>query len=197
MAFRSRRPPQSSRDGGFGRGRLLLIAGVVILVLLVVFARVIAGLYTDLLWFDSLGLGEVWWAMLSTKLALGLVFGVLFFALAYGNLAVVDRVAPRSRPPGAEEEALGGVHRVVERHRRLVRAIVVVIPAAFFGVAAATEWNDWLLFRHRVSFGTDDPQFGHDVGFYVFQLPFLSFVANWLCRGGRGHHAAGRRRRTT
>jgi hypothetical protein len=41
-------------------------------------------------------------------------------------------------------------------------------------------WQDWLLFRNAREFGISDEQFGADVGFYVFQLPFLSFVLDWL-----------------
>ena len=36
------------------------------------------------------------------------------------------------------------------------------------------------IFRNRVDFGIVDQQFGIDVGFYVFQLPFLTFVVNWF-----------------
>jgi len=38
---------------------------------------------------------------------------------------------------------------------------------------------NWLLFSNGVSFGIKDPQFGKDVGFFVFKLPFLSFLVNW------------------
>ena len=44
----------------------------------------------------------------------------------------------------------------------------------------SAEWNSWILFTNGGDFGIDDPQFGRDVGFYVFQLPFLSFVVDWL-----------------
>ena len=36
-----------------------------------------------------------------------------------------------------------------------------------------------MFFTNRVDFGIVDQQFGIDVGFYVFQLPFLTFVVNW------------------
>src|SRR4029434_7458326 len=36
---------------------------------------------------------------------------------------------------------------------------------------------------HRVDFGVKDPQFNQDIGFYVFQLPVLRFIANWLLGG--------------
>ena len=32
-------------------------------------------------------------------------------------------------------------------------------------------------------FGVKDPQFHKDIGFYVFQLPFLKFIAEWLFAG--------------
>ena len=38
----------------------------------------------------------------------------------------------------------------------------------------------WILFRNSVTFGIDDAQFGRDIGFYVFRLPFLKFVVDWL-----------------
>jgi uncharacterized membrane protein (UPF0182 family) len=41
------------------------------------------------------------------------------------------------------------------------------------------QWQDWLLFKNSQSFGTDDPLFGVDVGFYVFRLPFLTFMVDW------------------
>ena len=41
------------------------------------------------------------------------------------------------------------------------------------------QWNNWILFRHGGSFGVTDPQFHKDVGFYVFKLPFLTFVVDW------------------
>ena len=36
------------------------------------------------------------------------------------------------------------------------------------------------LFLNGGSFGITDPQFGLDVGFYAFDLPFYRFVLNWL-----------------
>ncbi len=45
---------------------------------------------------------------------------------------------------------------------------------------AVALWQDWMLFRNAREFGIADSQFTADVGFYVFQLPFLSFVLNWL-----------------
>jgi hypothetical protein len=42
------------------------------------------------------------------------------------------------------------------------------------------EWQNWLLFTHGQSFGVKDLQFHMDASFYVFRLPFLEFLVNWL-----------------
>ena len=52
--------------------------------------------------------------------------------------------------------------------------------ALIAGAGVSSEWNSWLLFTHARDFGIEDPQFGTDIGFYVFRLPFLSFLAGWL-----------------
>jgi len=36
------------------------------------------------------------------------------------------------------------------------------------------------MFRNSQQFGIADAQFGHDVGFYMFRLPFIAFVLDWL-----------------
>ena len=40
-----------------------------------------------------------------------------------------------------------------------------------------------MLFTHRVDFHRTDPQFHKDIGFYVFQLPFIRFIIDWLFAG--------------
>ena len=87
---------------------------------------------------------------------------------------------PGVRPPGPEEDALAGVNAVFDRRPALIRSLVALLPALFVGGGVSAHWQDWILFRNRVDFGVADPQFGRDVGYYVFQLPFLSFVVDWL-----------------
>ena len=50
-------------------------------------------------------------------------------------------------------------------------------------IAAATtigQWDNWLLFTHATSFGYTDPVFGLNAGFFVFRLPFLQFMVDWV-----------------
>ncbi len=170
-----RRPPRAP-----GRGRAALVVGAVALFFLITSLRGIAGFYTDYLWFDSLHLAGVWKGVLGAKLALATIFTVGFFVLMWINLVIADRLAPPFRPAGPDDEFIERYHELVGGRTGWVRAGTAVLLALIAGPPVAGEWNSWLLFTNGGSFGVDDPQFGTDVGFYVFKLPFLSFVTGWL-----------------
>ncbi len=48
------------------------------------------------------------------------------------------------------------------------------------GLIAQGNWATVQLFLRGGSFGRTDPEFGHDIGFYAFDLPFYRSVLNWL-----------------
>ena len=141
--------------------------------------RGIAGFYTDYLWFDSLGRTDVWGRVLGAKIALTLIFAGAFFVILWVNLLIADRSAPVLRAPGPEEELLARYHEIVAGRTGLIRAVVSALFALIAAAGVGSHWKEWLLFVNRQDFGIDDPQFNTDIGFYVFQLPFLSFVVNW------------------
>jgi uncharacterized membrane protein (UPF0182 family) len=175
-------PTAERRRRGFlrGRGRTIVLVSVVVLVVLAMSLKGIATFYTDFLWFRSLGYTDVWRSVLGARVVLALIFIGLFFAICWANLYIADRIAPVFRPPGPEEDLLEPYHVFIARRMRLARVLVALLFAVIAGAGAAGQWNDWLLFNNRVDFGIEDPQFHRDIGFYVFQLPFLSFVVNWF-----------------
>jgi uncharacterized protein len=175
-------PTAERRRRGFvrGRGRTVVLVSVLALVVLAMSLKGIATFYTDFLWFRSLGYTDVWRSVLGARVVLALIFIGLFFALCWTNLYIADRIAPVFRPPGPEEDLLEPYHVFMARRMRLARVLVALLFAVIAGAGASSQWNDWILFTNRVDFGIEDPQFHRDIGFYVFQLPFLSFVVNWL-----------------
>jgi len=152
----------------------------VVLFFLITSLRGIAGFYTDFLWFDSLGRAEVWRGVLGAKVALALIFTGAFFVLMWLNLVIADRLAPPFRPASPEEEFIDRYHEIIGGRTALVRGGVSAMLALIAGGGVSSEWNSWILFTHGGEFGVKDPQFNTDVGFYVFKLPFLSFVTGWL-----------------
>ena len=163
-----------------GRGRVLLIVAAVVIFLLITSLRGVAGFYTDFLWFQNLGLSQVWGGILEAKIVLGVVFTLIFFVMCFVNLTVADRTAPKFRPAGPEDEMLARYHDLVDRRAWVVRAAVSLVFGLITGVGVSSEWNKWILFTHAQSFGVNDATFNTDVGFYVFRLPFYQAVTQWL-----------------
>ena len=171
---RRRRPTVGSR------GRITLVVLAVALFVLLTSLRGIAGFYTDLLWFDSLGYRGVFTGVLGAKVTLAAIFSLAFFVLLWVNLFIADRLAPRFRPAGPEEEVIERFQELIGNRTGLVRVVIAALFGVIAGVGVSGKWHDWILFRHAQTFGVDDPQFKRDVGFYVFKLPFLTFVVDWL-----------------
>lgn len=162
------------------RFRVIIAIVVAALIVLMLSLRGIAGFYTDYLWFDSLGYTSVWRGVLLAQILLALVFIAAMFLLLWVNLYLADRMAPSFRPPGPEEEFVRRYHDTIGTRAGLVRIGVAGLFALFWGAGAGSRWQDYILWRNSIDFGVDDPQFGVDVGFYVFELPFITFVINWV-----------------
>ena len=117
-------------------------------------------------------------------IAAAVIFIAVLFTLLYGNLVIADRMAPAQRPGGPEEDVLARYHASAGQRPRLVRLAVTLLFALPIGAGASDQWEEWLLLTNSVEFGFADPinalWFGNDVGFYVFQLPFYSYIVNWL-----------------
>jgi len=57
--------------------------------------RSLSLLWTDQMWFSSVGLGRVFSTLFWLKVGMGLTFGAIFFALMWGNLLLTDRFGAR------------------------------------------------------------------------------------------------------
>ncbi|HEX9269904.1 MAG TPA: UPF0182 family protein, partial [Candidatus Limnocylindria bacterium] len=159
------------------RSRFGTIVGVVLVALFVVplLLSPIVGFLTDLLWFRSLGLEDVYLRRYTAGFWAFIVFLLAFFVIAVPNLyfalrpqmprLVVESNAPR------RSGALATTLRLMP---------LLLIPSFFFGIAGGDEWDTLLRWLNAVPFGTTDPVFGRDVGFYFFDLPVLQFVRGWL-----------------
>ncbi|MGH3880219.1 MAG: UPF0182 family protein [Actinophytocola sp.] len=157
---------------------LLSIAGALILVLLVG-ARLL-DTYVDWLWFGEVGFQSVFTTVLITRV-------ILFFSIALlvgGLLALSLTIAYRARPvfvpvSGADDPLARYRSTIVQR----VRLFGIGIPLAVGLIAGATGQSDWQpvqMMLHGTAFGTTDPEFGKDIGFYAFTLPFIGWLTTWL-----------------
>ena len=157
-----------------------LIPTLVILAILLVLLLVFASIWTDVLWYRQLGFLRVLGTEMVAKTILFLLGAVVMGAAVLGSLVIAYRSRPVYAPVSMEQASLERYREGLEPMRRLVTVALPVIIGLFAGSAAAQQWQTTLLWLNRTPFGVDDPQFGMDVGFFVFTLPWLQFLSGFF-----------------
>jgi uncharacterized protein len=155
-----------------------VVAGI--LVVLIWLASGLAGFWLNLLWFREVGKTQVFWGVLGVEIGLGLLTGLGTAVIVGGNLLVAQRIAVPSRPLVVEESGAEQLRRALVPYLRAFRIAVVVMLGLLVGLHGASQWRTYMLWRNHVPFGDRDAQFGRDIGFYVFSLPFQRAVFGWL-----------------
>lgn len=171
------RGPQGPRRPGRRPGALaptLAILGALVF-LLVLFAE----LWTEVLWFRELGFVEVLRTRIVTQAILFVSAAVIMGVAVWASLTIAFRARPVYAPSTPGQEALDRYREQLEPLRRLVGIAVPVVLGLFAGSAASGQWQTVQLWLNRTPFGRDDPEFGLDIGFYVFTLPLLQFVTGF------------------
>lgn len=136
-------------------------------------------LWTDQMWFSQTGYGSVFSTLFVTKVGLAIAFGALFFAAMWANLFLTDRFGARDLTFEPEDEVVRRFQNVVRPYAGRFYALIALVTALVAGLNATGQWQTYLLFVHHQSFHVKDPLFHKDLGFYVFTLPFLSFIVTW------------------
>jgi len=172
--------PEATRPAHVRRRGLVALGVLAALGLCFLAVQALADLDINYLWFHYAGLGDVFATVLGTKLALGTVFVAFAFGLFWLNLFLVDKAAVRALLTAPRGDLAARFQGAVGPHALGVRTLVALVLALAVGTGASSQWQNWLLFEHAVPFGMKDPVFGRDVSFFVFRLPFLSFLVAWL-----------------
>ncbi|MFG1950197.1 UPF0182 family protein [Micromonospora sp. NPDC048830] len=168
--MRSSPLPRMSR-----RGRVTIGVLVGVFVLFTVLGWGVQA-WTDWLWYEEVRYTQVFTGVLATRLLLFLVVGLGLALVVGGNLWLAHRLRPRMRPHSLEQATLERYRMVLEPRLGLWISLAALVIGIFAGLSAQSRWNQWLLFRNGGDFGVKDPEFGVDVGFYVFQLPFWRYL---------------------
>ena len=163
-------PPKKPRPPASHRRRLIggIAVGAIVLALVLFVVYLVA--YTDWLWFGEVGLRVVFWRQIWSRVIVGVVAGVVFFVIFFGNIEIARRLAPRHRA----FEGIDVVEYVNENTVQALRRVGIVVSAVIAVIVGVGASADWLLYQRAlngVPFGTSDPIFHHDLGFYVFTLP--------------------------
>ncbi len=173
MATRPVGIPKLSR-----RSRILLIVGAVLLVALIAGSRLV-GTYVRWLWFGGVGYQGIFTTIVLTRIALLLCAGAFVGGVLALNLWLAFRTRPVFVPVSGPEDPLARYRTVVTQRSRLLGIGLPVVVGLIAGLAATGDWKTVQLFLHSTPFGVADPEFGLDVSFYTFQLPFYRWLLTW------------------
>ncbi|MEP6298677.1 MAG: UPF0182 family protein, partial [Ilumatobacter sp.] len=140
--------------------------------------RGLAAVLLDRWWFDTVTDASVWRTNLIAKAQLGVGVGVVTAALVGSTVWFVLRVARLDRATPAR--IIVRYHeRMGPAHRWLLVGIAVYLTW-HIATSATDQWQLWLLFRHGEELGRSAPVDGRDLGFHLFQLPFLRGASSFL-----------------
>ncbi|HEY0442749.1 MAG TPA: UPF0182 family protein [Candidatus Limnocylindrales bacterium] len=213
-------PRDGARPSGLRKYAVVWIALLVLLAILF-FGRGLVDLWTDILWYRSVGYEQVLLTRLGAQLGLFVLGGLLALVALLGNLWLAGRLAI---PPSAGSG--GAIRGIVDRLTEAARtaseqggaspwsngpryqrpvggdAEVAELPdlvpvgrwilggfavLAVLGAAGAISgaWETILLWQNRVPFAgagaaVTDPIFHRDIGFFMFELPFLRLVQSFI-----------------
>ncbi|HOE55977.1 MAG TPA: UPF0182 family protein [Bacillota bacterium] len=152
------------------RGFTMLLA---VLVLIIVFFSNISAYIIDYQWFLELGYKEVFFKKLVTQLQFFVPALVALFLLFYLYLNSIN----------AHSIKLSGMILTnAEKKARTKLFVLSSLGLSFIlSLIFVTDiWYDFLIFINKTPFGLADPIFGKDIGYFIFSLPFLNKLYNYL-----------------
>ncbi len=158
--------------------KMRLLTGSGLIVLLIIWS--VISLYPDWLWFDTLGFSPVFTKMLVSRYGFGVIVWVLLIALIMVNISIARRLNPEYssgaylKNKGPEAVPFG----LSEKAFNSLTLIFVIILSLVVAYKSSKHWDILLRYLYQEPFGTLDPVFNLDMGYYIFTLPFLLLIKN-------------------
>ena len=147
--------------------RVLIVLGVLALLAILWFQFV--SIYVNFLWYGEVGFRGVFATEALTRILLFVVVGLISGGLVFVSLLVAYRSRPVFVPTANEVDPLAPYRTVVTARPKLFSIGISTLIGVICGISAQGNWSVVQLWMHGGTFGSTDPQFGHDIGFYVFR----------------------------
>jgi hypothetical protein len=163
--------------------RLRFVFLIAIVAVIVLASRTAISYWVDLLWFHSLGYGQVFWKTRGFEWGVFAAFGAVTFVFLFGAFSALKRAHSADLP--ATHTVLFGGQSVDLPVAKVLRAVAIVgsiLVALATGAALEAQWPTLALYWYAppATGAFTDPIFGRPLNFYLFTLPAWQLFAGWL-----------------
>ncbi len=156
-----------------GKKVSIIVAGI-FLAVIVLFACV--SIWLNAVWFSELGYIQVFTTILGSKVGLWGGFFVLFFLFSGINIRTAFR---RGNIQGLQIQQSGESVHINRKAVSVISIIVLLLLSIIMANNGSKQWDTVLKFFNSTGFDLNDPVYHRDVSYYVFILPFFTFLRSW------------------
>lgn len=153
-----------------------------------------AGLYVDWLWFNALKFPQVFVTSMVSEVGLRVGVGLLLFILLIVNLMLTKKSVMQAiksaksfRPFHQDDENVITINQrpdwreqVTPGRLTAIFMAISLVLSFLYSTSVSGNWTTVLKYFNQTSFGTADPIFNKDIGFYFFSLPFYELIYRLL-----------------
>ncbi|MEE9396310.1 MAG: UPF0182 family protein [Methylococcales bacterium] len=152
------------------------ISALALLVLYIAFYFVFLDLVVDFWWFTSLNFEGYFWLRLLYRYFISGGITLLFFLIFFLNFWFASRFLGLSDDPAESP----GLIKKFQSGALDVYTLLSVILAIVIAIPFYNQWESALLFLYAPNAGLQDPFFGNDVSFYMFNFPIFQLIQGEL-----------------
>lgn len=157
----------------------LRVLRIIALIAIPLFILSISSSYIfEWLWLSEMGYSQIFWTLRGTQVILTLLAflgAALFFVPNFRFLAEQLKHANLSSSPLQGSNINLDTDFASKRIKQFF-TLGGLIMALIFALSFYVRWDESLRFISSVPFGQTDPMFGRDIGFFLFELPFLDLL---------------------
>lgn len=151
------------------RGKIKFGTVLWIILFLLIAAAGVVGIAADLIEMQEIGYNQVFFKNLEVRTLIQLIFTAAIFVVLFVNNMLMKKVIMSG---GGEMTFLNSVWKIIRFSLAIALLLGIIIGSSVYG--------RYMTYINSVPFGINDPIFSRDIGYYVFQRPFLSALCNTI-----------------
>lgn len=134
------------------------------------------------LWLSELGYSQLFVTLRTTQIILITAASLVIGGYLIPNFRYLAGQLQRISFSGTPLQGLNIDIQSSEQQKRIKQFFTLgaIVITAMFAFGFYIRWDESLQFIWNEPFGEIDPLFGRDIGFYIFQLPFLELIQSSL-----------------